>query len=88
MKREEIERTVRALISDKMAFDDSELTDEASLTADLGCDSLDAVEIVLELEKEFNIAITDDAANEFKVIKDLFDHVEKALEEAETSEEV
>ena len=56
------ESRVKAIIVDKLGVDESEVTNEASFTNDLGADSLDTVELIMEFEKEFNIAIPDDQA--------------------------
>ncbi len=58
----DIENKVKAIIVDKLGVDESEVTTEASFTNDLGADSLDTVELIMEFEKEFNIAIPDDKA--------------------------
>ena len=86
MKREEIEATVRNIVQDKQGLDMSELVDDASLENDLGCDSLDSVEIILEVEQAFNVAVTDDAGNAMKILKDIFDYVEQELSKKEEQE--
>ena len=53
---------VKAIIVDKLGVDENEVTAEASFTNDLGADSLDTVELIMEFEKEFNIGIPDDQA--------------------------
>jgi acyl carrier protein len=53
---------VKQIIVDKLGVDPSEVTDEASFTNDLGADSLDTVELIMEFEKEFNVQIPDDQA--------------------------
>ena len=58
----EIASKVRGIIIDKLGVEDSEVTPEASFTNDLGADSLDTVELIMEFEKEFNISIPDDQA--------------------------
>ena len=55
---------VKAIIVDKLGVEESEVTAEASFTNDLGADSLDTVELIMEFEKEFNIAIPDDQAED------------------------
>jgi acyl carrier protein len=61
-KMSDIEPRVKAIIVDKLGVDESEVAPEASFTNDLGADSLDTVELIMEFEKEFNIAIPDDQA--------------------------
>jgi acyl carrier protein len=58
----DIASRVKAIIVDKLGVEESEVTEDASFTNDLGADSLDTVELIMELEKEFNIAIPDDQA--------------------------
>ena len=53
---------VKAIIVDKLGVDASEVTEQASFTNDLGADSLDTVELIMEFEKEFNVQIPDDKA--------------------------
>ena len=53
---------VKAIIVDKLGVDEAEVTSEASFTNDLGADSLDTVELIMEFEKEFDIQIPDDQA--------------------------
>jgi acyl carrier protein len=53
---------VKKIIVDKLGVDNSEVTPEASFTNDLGADSLDTVELIMEFEKEFNVSIPDDQA--------------------------
>ena len=56
----EIASRVKAIIVDKLGVEESEVTNEASFTNDLGADSLDTVELIMEFEKEFGISIPDD----------------------------
>lgn len=58
----EIANRVKKIIVDKLGVDESEVTSEASFTNDLGADSLDTVELIMEFEKEFNISIPDEQA--------------------------
>ena len=58
----EIASKVKAIIVDKLGVEESEVTNEASFTNDLGADSLDTVELIMEFEKEFGISIPDDQA--------------------------
>ena len=58
----EIAEKVKAIIIDKLGVEESEVTPEASFTNDLGADSLDTVELIMEFEKEFNISIPDEQA--------------------------
>ncbi len=58
----EIASKVKKIIVDKLGVDESEVTDTASFTNDLGADSLDTVELIMEFEKEFNLSIPDEQA--------------------------
>ena len=58
----DIQNRVKAIIVDKLGVDESEVTPNATFTNDLGADSLDTVELIMDLEKEFNITIPDDHA--------------------------
>ena len=59
---ENIENKVKEIIIDKLGIEESEITDSASFTNDLGADSLDTVELIMEFEKEFNVSIPDEDA--------------------------
>ena len=58
----DIDGKVKAIIADKLGVDEKEITPQASFTNDLGADSLDTVELIMEFEKEFNISIPDEQA--------------------------
>ena len=58
----DIANRVKAIIVEKLNVDESEVTNDASFTNDLGADSLDTVELIMEFEKEFNISIPDEQA--------------------------
>ena len=62
---------VKAIIVDKLGVDESEVTNEASFTNDLGADSLDTVELIMEFEKEFDLAIPDDQAEKISTVGNL-----------------
>ena len=64
----EIASRVKAIIVDKLGVEESEVTTEASFTNDLGADSLDTVELIMEFEKEFGISIPDDQADRKSVV--------------------
>jgi len=65
---ENIENKVKAIIIDKLGIEESEITDSASFTNDLGADSLDTVELIMEFEKEFNISIPDEDAEKIGTV--------------------
>jgi len=64
----DIKKRVVSIIVDKLGVEESEVTQEASFTNDLGADSLDTVELIMEFEKEFNIAIPDDQAENIQTV--------------------
>ncbi len=64
----EIAAKVKKIIVDKLGVDESEVTNEASFTNDLGADSLDTVELIMEFEKEFDIAIPDEEAEKIETV--------------------
>ena len=68
---------VKAIIVDKLGVDENEVTPEASFTNDLGADSLDTVELIMEFEKEFNIAIPDDQAENIGTVGDAVSYIEE-----------
>ena len=67
---------VEAIIVDKLGLSPDQVTPEASFTADLGADSLDTVELIMEFEKEFDITIPDEDAQNIKTVKDAIDYIE------------
>ena len=71
----DIEERVKAIIVDKLGVDESEVTNEASFTNDLGADSLDTVELIMELEKEFGLQIPDDQAEKISTVQDAIDYI-------------
>lgn len=66
---------VISIIVDKLGVDEGEVTPEASFTNDLGADSLDTVELIMEFEKEFNIAIPDDQAEKIATVGNAIDYI-------------
>ncbi len=67
---------VKAIIVDKLGVDENEVTPAASFTNDLGADSLDTVELIMEFEKEFNVAIPDDLADKITTVGEAIAHIE------------
>ena len=72
----EIRGKVKTIIMDKLGVEEAEITDEASFTNDLGADSLDTVELIMEFEKEFNIAIPDDQAENIGTVGQAVTYIE------------
>jgi len=75
----DIEAKVKAIIVEKLGVDESEVTPEASFTNDLGADSLDTVELIMELEKEFNVSIPDDQAEKISTVGQAVKFLEEQL---------
>ncbi len=72
----DITSRVKAIIVDKLGVDESEVTLEASFTNDLGADSLDTVESIMEFEKEFDIQIPDDQAEKISTVGQAVTYIE------------
>lgn len=77
MTREKIKEKIVGIVEDLGVG--AEVTEESSLANDLGFDSLDVVELTINVEKEFRIDISDDEVSEVKTVKDVIDVVEKLL---------
>jgi len=65
---QDVESKVKAIIVDKLGVDESEVKAEANFTNDLGADSLDTVELIMEFEKEFDISIPDEDAENIATV--------------------
>lgn len=74
----EIATKVKAIIVDKLGVDENDVTLEASFTNDLGADSLDTVELIMELEKEFGVQIPDEEAEKIVTVGDAVKFIENA----------
>ena len=72
----EVAERVKAIIVDKLSVEETEVTNEASFTNDLGADSLDTVELIMEFEKEFGISIPDDQAEKITTVCDAIAYIE------------
>lgn len=72
----EVAERVKAIIVDKLSVEETEVTIEASFTNDLGADSLDTVELIMEFEKEFGISIPDDQAEKITTVGDAIAYIE------------
>lgn len=73
----EIASKVKDIIVEKLGVDANEVTPTASFTNDLGADSLDTVELIMEFEKAFNITIPDDAAEKISTVGDAISYIEE-----------
>ena len=72
----EVAERVKAIIVDKLGVDEAEVVATASFTNDLGADSLDTVELIMEFEKEFGINIPDDQAEKITTVGDAISYIE------------
>lgn len=75
-----IEEKVKQIIVDKLGVDEAEVTSEASFQNDLGADSLDTVELIMEFEKEFDISIPDEQAENIQTVGHAVAYLESSVE--------
>jgi acyl carrier protein len=80
MEYEEIVKKVKAIIVDKLGVEESEVTESANFTNDLGADSLDTVELLMEFEKVFGIKIPDEETSTIATVQDAIDKLKEKLE--------
>lgn len=74
----EIASRVKAIIVDKLGVDENQVTEAAAFTTDLGADSLDTVELIMQFENEFGITIPDEDAEKIATVGDAVAYIEKA----------
>ena len=72
----DIEHRVKAIIVEKLTVDENEVTPEAGFSTDLGADSLDTVELIMEFEKVFGITIPDEDAEKISTVGDAIEYIE------------
>ena len=72
----EIFAKVKAIIVEKLVIDESEVTDDSNFMSDLGADSLDTVELIMEFEKEFDLQIPDDEAEKITTVGEAIKYIE------------
>ena len=77
----EIAVKVRSIIAERLGRPESAVTDEASFTNDLGADSLDTVEMIMDFENTFDIKIADEEAEKITTVGEAIEHIERALAE-------
>ncbi len=73
----DISEKVKNIIVDKLGVDESEVSNSSSFTHDLGADSLDTVELIMEFEKEFDISIPDEQAENIQTVGQAIEYLEK-----------
>ena len=76
MAAESTEQRIKEIIVEKLGVDQADITREASFTNDLGADSLDTVELIMEFEKEFDMTIPDEDAEQIGTVGDAVDYIE------------
>lgn len=74
----EIASRVKSIIVDKLGVDENQVTENAAFTTDLGADSLDTVELIMEFEKEFGVTIPDEHAEKIATVGDAVNYIEAA----------
>jgi acyl carrier protein len=70
-----IEKRVKEIVAEQLGVDETQVTNEASFMDDLGADSLDTVELVMALEEEFDIEISDENAEKIQTVQDAVDYL-------------
>jgi len=75
----EISDKIKAIICDQLMVDPEEVNDESSFVEDLGADSLDTVELIMEFEDEFGIEISDEQAEQISTVGEAISYLEKLL---------
>ena len=73
----EISSKVKAIIVDKLVIDESEVTDDSNFMSDLGADSLDTVELIMEFEEEFSIEIPDEDAENITTVSSAIKYIDE-----------
>ncbi|HEX7070724.1 MAG TPA: acyl carrier protein [Rhodothermales bacterium] len=73
----DIEAKVRSIIVEKLGVDESDITTDASFTNDLGADSLDTVELIMEFEKEFDLTIPDEDAEKIATVGEAVSYLQE-----------
>ena len=74
-----VDEKVKQIIVEQLGVDEAEVTPTAHFIDDLGADSLDIVELVMELEEEFEITIPDEEAEKIKTVGEAIDYIEKEI---------
>jgi acyl carrier protein len=75
----DVEAKVKAIIATQLMVDEEEVTPKSTLVDDLGADSLDVVEIVVQIEEDFDLEIPDEEAENFKTVQDVIDGINRNM---------
>jgi acyl carrier protein len=78
----EIKNRIVEIIANQLGVEEEDVTDEASVTDDLGADSLDVVELVMALEEQFDLEIPDEEAEKITNVQSIFEYMANALQAA------
>ena len=70
---------IRSIIPDELGVEEDSIDVDSHLTDDLGADSLDAVELIMAIEEEFDLEIDDSSATKMKTVQDIVDYLEKHI---------
>jgi len=70
-----VEKRIKEIVAEQLGVEGSQVTNEASFMDDLGADSLDTVELVMALEEEFDIEISDENAEKIQTVQDAIDYI-------------
>ncbi len=73
-----IDERVKQIVAEQLGVDEDQVTEDASFMDDLGADSLDTVELVMALEEEFDVEISDEDAEKIQTVKDAIEYISKA----------
>tara|TARA_B100000575_G_scaffold294531_1_gene311167 strand:- start:8607 stop:8846 length:240 start_codon:yes stop_codon:yes gene_type:complete len=76
---QDVESKVKEIITDKLGVDESEVVADANFTNDLGADSLDTVELIMEFEKDFDLSIPDEDAESIATVGDAIKYIQEKL---------
>lgn len=79
MAEKSITERVTQIIADKLVVDESEITKDANFKQDLGADSIDLVELIMEFEREFSLSIPDETAEDIQTVGDAISFLESHL---------
>jgi len=74
-----LESEIKVIIEDKLGINPADYSNDSRFIEDLACDSLDVIDLVMEIEREFNIAIPDDDVNKFDTVGNLIEYVKKRI---------
>ncbi len=81
----DVAERVKQIIAEQLMVEEDEITEDASFIDDLGADSLDTVEMIMEIEDEFGIEIPDEDAEKLQTVGDAIEYVKRKVEEKEGS---